>query len=202
MLEDFLGVPLSMDEIPITNQVRVLREGLDKFKITTHIDSDVGVYSPEITMFEALTKKLKEQFLPPNASWLARESLRNFKQMVIVRDYVKEFSSLLLDIKNMLDEDKLFNFLAGLRPWAHIGLRRQAVSGKNHKGEDINKKNDKKNANGDAKDNRSLKRLATKGASYVEGHILQDNIPRKRDWMLFMLMKGMRKIMMEMMRLK
>lgn len=29
-------------------------------------------------------------------------------------DYVKDFSSLMLDIKNMLEEDKIFNFMSEL----------------------------------------------------------------------------------------
>ncbi|RVW58435.1 hypothetical protein CK203_114986 [Vitis vinifera] len=44
-----------------------------------------------------------------------------------VREYVKEFSSLMLDIKNMSEEDKLFNFMSGLQGWAQTELRRQGV---------------------------------------------------------------------------
>ncbi|KAL6321338.1 hypothetical protein AAG906_016393 [Vitis piasezkii] len=44
-----------------------------------------------------------------------------------VRDYIKEFSSLMLDIKNMSEEDKLFNFMSGLQGWAQTELRRQGV---------------------------------------------------------------------------
>ena len=34
-----------------------------------------------------------------NATWLARESLRRLKQMGALQEYVKEFISLILDIK-------------------------------------------------------------------------------------------------------
>ena len=74
-----------------------------------------------------LKKELKDQFLPNNAAWLARESMKNLRQKGTVRDYVKEFNSLLLDIKNISDEDKLFNFVSGLKPWAQAELRRQNV---------------------------------------------------------------------------
>ena len=47
--------------------------------------------------------------------------------MGTVWDYVKEFSSLMLDIKNMSQEDKLFNFVSGLQAWAQTELRRQGV---------------------------------------------------------------------------
>ncbi|GAV57425.1 hypothetical protein CFOL_v3_00962 [Cephalotus follicularis] len=33
----------------------------------------------------------------------------------------------MLDIKNMSDDDKLFNFMCGLRPWAQVELRRLCV---------------------------------------------------------------------------
>ena len=42
-------------------------------------------------------------------------------------DYVKEFSSLMLDIKNMSEEDMLLNFVSGLQAWAQTKLRRQGV---------------------------------------------------------------------------
>ena len=60
-------------------------------------------------------------------AWLVQESLRRLKQTGTVRDYVKEFSSLKLDIKNMSEEDKLFNFVSGLQAWAQTELRRPGV---------------------------------------------------------------------------
>lgn len=112
------------EQVSITSMYLV---GDAKLWWRTRTDGDASADRPEITTFEALKKELKEQFLPLNSSWLARENLRNLKQTGNVRDYVKEFSSLLLDIKNMSDDDKLFNFLAGLKPWAQAELRRQAV---------------------------------------------------------------------------
>ena len=44
-----------------------------------------------------------------------------------VRDYVKEFNSLILDIKDMSKVDKLFNFMSRLQGWAQTKLRRQGV---------------------------------------------------------------------------
>ena len=45
----------------------------------------------------------------------------------MVREYVKTFSSLMLDIKNMSEEDKQFNFMSGLQPQAELELKRQVV---------------------------------------------------------------------------
>ena len=63
-------------------------------------------------------RELKDQILLTNAGWLARESLKGLKHTDSVRDYVKEFSSLMLNIRNMSEEDKLFHFVSGLQGWA------------------------------------------------------------------------------------
>ena len=68
-----------------------------------------------------------EQFLPTNTAWVAKESLKRLRHTGSVRDYVKEFNSLMLDINNMSKEDKLFNFMSGLPGWAQTKLRRQEV---------------------------------------------------------------------------
>ena len=67
----------------------------------TRLKGDVESGRPQFSTWETLKRELKEQFLPTNAAWLARESLRRLKQTGTVRDYVKEFNSLMLDIKNM-----------------------------------------------------------------------------------------------------
>lgn len=49
------------------------------------------------------------------------------RQTRTVREYVKEFSSCLLDIKDMSESDKLFNFLTRLQSWAQMELKRKKV---------------------------------------------------------------------------
>ncbi|TXG51266.1 hypothetical protein EZV62_023790 [Acer yangbiense] len=93
----------------------------------TRMADDLSAGRPSIVVWESLKKELKNQFLPCNTSWLARENLKKLKQTGSVRDYVKEFSSLMLDIANMSEEDKLFNFMSGLQIWAQTELKRQGV---------------------------------------------------------------------------
>ncbi|KAL5775969.1 hypothetical protein ACOSP7_013526 [Xanthoceras sorbifolium] len=93
----------------------------------TRLADDLSAGRPRIETWEMLKKELKDQFLPCNTSWLARESLKKLKQTGSAREYVKEFSSLMLDIQNMSEEDKLFNFMSGLQTWAQAELRRQGV---------------------------------------------------------------------------
>ena len=81
----------------------------------------------KIDQWETLKKELKEQFLPCNTSWVAKEALRCLKHTSTVRKYVKQFSSLLLDIRDMSEEDKIFNFMLSLQNWAQLELRRLGV---------------------------------------------------------------------------
>ena len=82
----------------------------------SRINNNVCASRLRIETFKVLKKELRDQFLPLNATWVAREALKRQKHTGSVRDYVKEFSFLMLDVKNMLDDDKLFNFFSGLQP--------------------------------------------------------------------------------------
>ena len=93
----------------------------------TRLSEDGSAGRAGIDSWEALKMELKNQFLPCNTSWVARESLRNLRHSGTLREYVQNFSSLLLDIRDMSEEDKLFNFMVGLQPWAQAELRRQGV---------------------------------------------------------------------------
>ena len=75
-------------------------------------------------------EELKDQFLPCNSSWVARELLRRLKQTGTAREHVKQFSSLTLDIRDMSEEDKPFlrlDFMTGLQNWAQLELHRVGV---------------------------------------------------------------------------
>ena len=112
------------DQVTITS---MYLEGDAKLWWRTRLDDDASAGRPRIETWETLKKELRDQFLPLNAAWVAREALKKLKHTGTVRDYVKEFSSLMLDVKNMSEDDKLFNFFSGLQPWAQAELRRQNV---------------------------------------------------------------------------
>ncbi|KAK4405071.1 hypothetical protein Sango_0513600 [Sesamum angolense] len=73
----------------------------------SHLSDVANANRERIEMWEVLKKELKDQFIPCNTSWIARESLRNLKHTEKVREFVKEFNSLMLDVRDMLEEDKL-----------------------------------------------------------------------------------------------
>lgn len=47
--------------------------------------------------------------------------------MGTLRDYVKEFSTLMLEIPDMSEKDLFFNFMDGLQNWAELELQRRGV---------------------------------------------------------------------------
>ena len=60
-------------------------------------------------------------------AYLARKNMRRLKHTGSIRDYVKEFSSLMLEIPNMTGEELLFNFMDNLQGWMEQELRRRGV---------------------------------------------------------------------------
>lgn len=80
-----------------------------------------------IDSWDDFQRELKNQFLPENVEFIARRKLRQLRQTGTVRDYVKQFSALMLDIRDMSEKDKLFYFIEGLKPWVQMELQRQRV---------------------------------------------------------------------------
>ncbi|RVW21697.1 hypothetical protein CK203_099897 [Vitis vinifera] len=62
-----------------------------------------------------------------HVAYLARKSLKRLKHTGSIREYVKEFSTLMLEIPNMAEEELLFNFMDNLQSWAEQELRRRGV---------------------------------------------------------------------------
>jgi len=80
-----------------------------------------------ITTFDTFKSELKRQFYPENAEEEARGRLRRLKQSGSIRDYVKEFTNLVLEIPDLSDKDSLFFFTDGLQHWAKTELRRRGA---------------------------------------------------------------------------
>ncbi|XP_020101642.1 uncharacterized protein LOC109719402 [Ananas comosus] len=72
--------------------------------------------------WEDFVRELKAQFYPEHVEYLARKQLRRLKHTGTLKEYVKEYSKLMLSITNMAEEDRLFFFLDGLQPWANKEL--------------------------------------------------------------------------------
>ncbi|KAK4386098.1 hypothetical protein Sango_2480400 [Sesamum angolense] len=108
-VEKGLGLVSVSEEIDcLTNVVDIKLEAL---KIDMSLSDDASTNRERIETREVLKKELNYQFIPCNTNWVARESLRNLRHTGMVREFVKEFNSLMLDVRDMSKEHKLFNFM-------------------------------------------------------------------------------------------
>ena len=80
-----------------------------------------------IDTWDSLKRELRSQFFPENVEILARRKLRELKHTGSIREYVKQFAGLMLDISDMTEKDKIFSFVEGLKPWARTKLYEQKV---------------------------------------------------------------------------
>ncbi|TYK13637.1 uncharacterized protein E5676_scaffold299G001440 [Cucumis melo var. makuwa] len=80
-----------------------------------------------IDTWEDLKKELRVKFFLKNVEFIARRKLRELRHMRIVRDYVKQFFGIMLDIRDMLEKDKVFCFVEGLKLWSRTKLYEQKV---------------------------------------------------------------------------
>ncbi|KAA0059143.1 uncharacterized protein E6C27_scaffold430G00550 [Cucumis melo var. makuwa] len=78
-----------------------------------------------VDTWDALKRELRSQFFPENVEILARQKLRDLRHTGEIREYVKQFAGLMLDIRDMSEKDKVFYFVEGLKPWARAKLYEQ-----------------------------------------------------------------------------
>ncbi|EOY14208.1 Uncharacterized protein TCM_033493 [Theobroma cacao] len=71
--------------------------------------------------------ELRKQFYPEYAMDEARGKLRRLVQKGDVREYVREFSELALQVGDLGEREALFTFMDGLKPWAKQELQRRGV---------------------------------------------------------------------------
>ena len=90
-----------------------------------HGDIEKGTCA--IQTFDEFVYDFKRQFYPENVIHEAKSRLRRLKQTGSICDYVKEFTSLTLEIPDLSDDDALFYFLDGLSPRAKMEIRGRGV---------------------------------------------------------------------------
>jgi len=79
---------------------------------------EVGRTIDKIENWEKMKASFMAQFGLGNQAWIARNQLLDLKHIGKIQAYIKEFTRLMLEIKDMSEEDKLFYFMNGLYPWA------------------------------------------------------------------------------------
>ena len=63
-------------------------------------------------------REIKKRFYPEDVEYLARKKIKYLKHTGSIRDYVKEFSSLMLEAPGMNEKTLLFEFMDNLQGWA------------------------------------------------------------------------------------
>lgn len=78
-----------------------------------------------IVTWDEFKGKLKRQFYLENVEHKAKAKLRQLQFRGNVKDYVKEFSKLLLEINNFFDNKTLSYFIDGLQLWAKVEIQQR-----------------------------------------------------------------------------
>ena len=74
-----------------------------------------------------IPRGVQKEFFPNNIIYEAKLKFRELKQKGSIRTYVREFTTLTLQIPNLTDEDMLFHFMDGLKSWARTELEWRQV---------------------------------------------------------------------------
>ncbi|KAF2281651.1 hypothetical protein GH714_044026 [Hevea brasiliensis] len=88
---------------------------------------DVEKGTCKISTWDEFKKELKKQFYPENAATEARARLRRLTQKGTIKDYVKDFTEVLLEIPDYPDLEALFAFKDGLQPWVNLEIERRGA---------------------------------------------------------------------------
>ena len=60
-------------------------------------------------------------------AYLARKNIKRLKHTGLIHEYAKEFSTFMLEIPNMSEEELLFNFMDNLQSWVEQELSKHGV---------------------------------------------------------------------------
>ncbi|KAG8380946.1 hypothetical protein BUALT_Bualt06G0069400 [Buddleja alternifolia] len=129
--EALLGQPLKTPMVAIFQKFQDLEERIEKLgesvdEIPSFIEGKMVSLAQDLGILtDAVDMKLDA--INVEISMLKRATGSTVSGNGAVQDYVNAFSSLMLDIRDMSEEDNLFNFMAGLQGWAQAELRQQGV---------------------------------------------------------------------------
>ncbi|XP_075112328.1 uncharacterized protein LOC142182186 [Nicotiana tabacum] len=114
------------DEAKINTGVLYLSETTMLWWRRKMADMDKGLCT--ISTWDQFKVEFKLQFFPNNVLYEARRKIRKSKQIWSIRGYVKEFTTLMLQIPSLPNDDLLFHFMDGLQNWAKQELQRRQVA--------------------------------------------------------------------------
>ena len=74
-----------------------------------------------IDMWDKFKREIKRRFNLEDVAYLTRTNMKGLKDIGWIHEYLKEFSTLMLEIPNMTKE--LLNFMDNLQSWVKQELR-------------------------------------------------------------------------------
>ncbi|KAF3775347.1 hypothetical protein EJ110_NYTH50681 [Nymphaea thermarum] len=77
-----------------------------------------------IRTFDDFRKQLKGYFMPVDAERHAYRLVANLKQTGALRDYIRAYQKVMLDVPMMPEKDKFHWFIIGLQSWAQTDVKR------------------------------------------------------------------------------
>ncbi|GKD20860.1 putative retrotransposon gag domain, aspartic peptidase domain protein, partial [Tanacetum coccineum] len=129
-MEQYLeGVNMVDDASKIKMATRYLKDTAALWWRRRYGDIERGTTT--IDTWAKFVADFKKKFDSENTKNEAKSQLRKLKQSGMIREYVKEFTTLVLDILELSDQDSLFYFLDGLQGWAKTELEQQRGGEKN-----------------------------------------------------------------------
>ncbi|GJW62307.1 transposon ty3-I gag-pol polyprotein [Tanacetum coccineum] len=94
---------------------------------------DIEQGTATINTWAEFVADFKKQFYQENAKNEVKSRLHKLKQSETIREYVKEFTPLVLEISKLSDQDFLFYFLDGLQGWAKTDTMRDSSNPKDQR---------------------------------------------------------------------
>ena len=77
--------------------------------------ADIENETCTINTWDVFNQEIKKQFYSEDVIYLARKNMKRLKHMGPIREYVKEFSTLMLEIPDMSKKELLFNVMDNLQ---------------------------------------------------------------------------------------
>ena len=72
----------------------------------------------DITTWKEQKEALQVHFSPQDETWDVRSVIKYIKQTGGLQQYQSEFHSIILELSDMIERDKVFNFTIGFKSWA------------------------------------------------------------------------------------
>jgi len=119
----YVAVGVRDDEAKINNAPTFLKDAAQLWWRRRYADQNGNA----IQTWEQFKAELRKHFVPHNAEMESRAKLRRLRHTGNILDYVKEFTTIMLEISDLPEKEALFQFRDGLKDWAKVELDRRNV---------------------------------------------------------------------------